>query len=318
MNLRVFTHTKIVSMMKVVIIFLNLILLFSLGLVSQETMEDRLMNTDTGYVKVDGGKLFYEIAGEGEYIVLLHDGILHSAIWDDQFPLLAKNYRVVRYDRRGFGKSSAPEVPFSHREDLNQLFTQLNIEKAILFGVSNGGAWAINFTLNYPDKVEALVLVGAVVAGYSYSNHALTRGGRIDLNEIRNDRGKFIQYFGWDDPYEIYPGNVNAKEKFFALLKANPQNMIGALGYMALPPEGSDVKSLHEIGVPTLILAGEYDIPDVHAQAGVIQSGIPNPIREIILNAGHLIPLEQPDIFYETVVKFLNATKLSDIPKEKK
>ena len=65
-------------MMKFVIIFLNLILLFSLGLVSQETREDRLMNRDTGYVKVDGGKLFYEIAGDGEYIVLLHESILNA------------------------------------------------------------------------------------------------------------------------------------------------------------------------------------------------------------------------------------------------
>lgn len=303
--------------MKAIILFIYIINLFASPIFSQENREENIMKIDTGYIAVDGGKLFYEIAGRGEHIVLLHDGILHSVLWDEQFTKLARKYRVVRYDRRGFGKSSVPEAPFSHRDDLNQLFTQLNIEKAILIGVSNGGAWSINFTLNYPDKVKALVLVGAVVAGYSYSNHALTRGGRINLNKIRNDNERFIEYFGWEDPYEIYPGNKKAKEKFFALLKANPQNIKGALGYLTIPPERPDVKFLNEIKVPTLILAGEYDIPEVHAQSGAIQLGIPNAKREIIPNAGHLIPMEQPEVFNESVVNFLNSIELTDIGKEK-
>ena len=295
--------------MKKSLLIVSCIIMITQNLFPQEKNYSSLIKIDSGYIDVDGGKLFYEIAGQGDYIVLLHDGILHHVIWDEQFSVLAKNYRVVRYDRRGFGKSSVPEAPFSHREDLNQLFTQLNIEKAILFGVSNGGAWSINFTLKYPNKVKALVLVGAVVAGYSYSNHVLTRGGRINLNEIRSDHEKFIQYFGWDDPYEIYPKNVEAKEKFFGLLKANPQNVKGALGYMAKPPERPDVKFLNEIKVPTLILVGEYDIPDVHAQSGAINAGIENSIRDIIPNAAHLIPIEQSELFNKRVDEFLNNKK---------
>lgn len=299
--------------MKTAVLFFLLSFILTFRIFPQENKEDITMKADTGYITVDGGKLFYEISGQGDYIVLLHDGILHNVIWDNQVPVLAKNYRVVRYDRRGFGKSSAPEAPFSHRDDLKQLFTQLNIEKAILFGMSAGGAWSINFALTYPDKVKALVLVGAVVAGYSYSNHLLTRGGRINLNEIRSDPEKFIQYFGWDDPYEIYPENVEAKERFFALLKANPQNIKGAFGYMSKPPERPDVKFLNDIKVPTLILAGEYDIPDVHAQSGAIQSGITNAKREIILKAGHLIPFEQPESFNVAVMKFLNEMNFFNI-----
>lgn len=299
--------------MKTALLSFCLLILFASILFPQETDGDISMKADTGHINVDGGKLFYEIAGHGDYIVLLHDGILHHVVWDQQFPILAKNYRVVRYDRRGFGKSSAPEAPFSHRDDLNELFTQLKIDKAIVFGMSAGGAWSINFALKYPEKVNALVLVGAVVAGYSYSNHLLTRGGRIDLKEILKDHEKFIQYFGWDDPYEVYPENVEAKEKFFEFLKANPQNIKGALGYMSKPPERPDVKFLNEIKVPTLILAGEYDIPDVHALSGAIQSGIPNAKREIISNAGHLIPLEQPEAFNAAVMRFLNGLEFFNV-----
>jgi len=281
----------------------------SIGAGSKILESHESIEANSGIIKVDGGELFYEEAGEGETIVLLHDGILHHVVWDEQFPILSKKYRVVRYDRRGFGKSSAPQAPFSHVDDLYQLFTQLHIKNAILFGMSAGGGLAINFTLKYPDKVNALVLAGAVVSGFGYSNHFLTRGGHINSLAEYLDPPKFIQYFGWDDPYEIYPENIKAKEKFLQLLKENPQNIKGALGNLAQPPERPAVDFLSEIKIPVLILVGEFDIPDVHAHSGAIEAGIPNAKREIIFKSGHLIPLEQPQAFNVSVMRFLKSVE---------
>jgi pimeloyl-ACP methyl ester carboxylesterase len=267
------------------------------------------LQTESGLIQVDGGALFYEAAGEGGWIVLLHDGILHRVVWDAQFPVLAKGYRVVRYDRRGFGKSSEPQAPFSHVDDLNRLFSQLSIDRAVIFGMSAGGALAIEFALNHPEKVKALVLAGAVVGGYGYSEHFRTRGGHMSSLADYLEPEKFIQYFGWDDPYEVYPENVKAKETFFRLLKANPQNVRGALGYFSQWPDRPAVPLLNRIAVPVLILVGEYDIPDVHAHSGVIQAGIPRARRKIISDSGHLIPLEQPQTFNAAVLEFLNGVE---------
>jgi 3-oxoadipate enol-lactonase len=293
--------------MKKALLLFCLLAISPLNIISQKSESHSSLKINSGYIDVEGGKLFYEDAGEGETIVLLHDGILHHVVWDEQFPVLAKNYKVIRYDRRGFGKSLPPKNPFSHVDDLNQLFTQLKIDHAIVFGMSAGGGLALDFTLKYPEKVNAMVLVGAVVSGYGYSSHFLTRGGRIDSLAEYLDPPKFIQYFGWDDPYEIYTENVEAKEKFFRILKENPQNVRGALGNLAQPPDRPAVKFLSEIHMPVLILVGEFDIPDVHAHSGAIQAGIPNAKREIIFNSGHLIPLEQPEAFNSTVLKFLNS-----------
>lgn len=299
-------------MKKAVIVFYLLVFLSS-NLFSQKFDRNFSVKADSGYIHVDGGKLFYEIAGEGEYIVLLHDGIVHHEIWDEQFPVLAKKYRVVRYDRRGYGKSFNPQAPFSHIDDLNQLFIQLKIDKAIVFGMSAGGGIAIDFTLKYPEKVNALVLVGAVVSGYGYSTHFLTRGGNINSLSEYFEPQKFIRYFGWEDPYEVYPENIKAKEKVLRLLEANPVNMNGALTNLAKPPERPAVKYLNEIKVPVLVLVGEHDIPDVHAHSGVIQAGIPDAKREIIFKAGHLIPLEQPEAFNTSVLNFLSSLEFFDI-----
>jgi len=257
---------------------------------------------DSGYIDVDGGKLYYEKAGKGDNIVLLHDGMVNCYIWDEQFPLLAKKYNVIRYDRRGYGKSSDPQTRYSHIDDLNQIFTKLKIEKAIIFGMSSGGRLAIDFTLKYPEKVNGMVLVGAVVAGFGYTSHMDTRGGNFNPQTLNSDPAKIDRYFIMDDPYEIYSGNIAAKEK---IMKLQP--------YLARdnrvptrPPDRVALRFLSEIKIPTLILVGEHDIPDVHAHAGAINAGIPNSKREIIPRSGHLIPVEQPELFNEAVNGFLS------------
>lgn len=256
---------------------------------------------DSGYIDVDGGKLFYQMAGKGENLVLLHDGMVNCYVWDEQFPLLAKNYRVIRYDRRGYGKSSDPQTQYSHIDDLNQIFIRLRVEKAIIFGMSSGGRLAIDFTLTHPEKVKGLVLVGAVVSGFGYTSHMLTRGGNFNTQTVGSDPAKTDKYYIMDDPYEIYSGNTKAKEKVMKLLPYVARgNRIPTR-----PASKVAIKSLSEIQVPTLILVGEYDIPDVHAHAGAINAGIPDSRREIIPRSGHLIPVEQPVLFNESVLNFL-------------
>ena len=290
--------------MKNAILILCLLVIAASNPLSQKS--DGLVSStaDSGYVSVEGERLYYEIAGKGNNIVLLHDGLIHREIWDGQFRELAKTFRVMRYDRRGYGKSSNPKVPFSNIDDLNQLFSQLKIDSAIVFGMSAGGGIAIDFSLKHPDKVTALVLVGAVVSGYGYSSHMLTRGGRISLEQLIADPKKFIQYFGWEDPYTLFSENIKAREKFVGLLEANPMNLNLDKFKLQKPRDRPAVKFLSEIKVPTLILVGEHDIPDVHAHSGVIEVGIPNARREVILKAGHLIPLEQPEVFNAAVATF--------------
>lgn len=289
--------------MKKTIIILCMLFLRLTNLMSQANS----LLVDSGYINVDGGKLYYEIAGKGDNIVLLHDGMVNCYIWDEQFPLLAKTYRVIRYDRRGYGKSTDPKTQYSHIDDLNTLFTQLKVDKAVVFGMSSGGRLAIDFTLANPEKVKGLVLVGAVVSGFGYTSHMSTRGGHFNAKAMSSDPVKTNRYFIMDDPYEIYIDNRKAKEKVMKLVPFLGRDN----NVPTRPAEKTAIKYLSEIKVPTLILVGEYDIPDVHAHAGAINAGIPNSRREIIPQSGHLIPIEQPALFNETVLTFLNKIRVS-------
>lgn len=269
-----------------------------------------------GYLEVPDGKLYYEVAGEGDWIVLIHDGNLHSVAWEEQYPVLSRTYRVIRYDRRGYGRSPQPEKPYSDIEDLGEVFGQLKIDKAVVMGMSAGGGLAIDFALEHPDQVTGLVLVGAVVSGFGYTDHMTTRGGNLDP-KIFSDPAKMADYWCHRDPYTFYEGNKEARRRGYEYLMNSLQNykmdkfgLLKRAGRPALP-------NLKEIKVPALIIVGEYDIPDCHAHAGAIEAGIAGSRRVIINKAGHIVPLEQPAIFNETVLMFLGEKRFIEILNQK-
>jgi pimeloyl-ACP methyl ester carboxylesterase len=284
-----------------------LILIIQSFMICHGLAQNADLKIDSGFIGVDGGKIYYEMAGKGENIVLLHDGMVSNEIWDYQFPVLAKYYKVTRYDRRGYGKSTDPAAPYSDIEDLHQLFLKLNIEKAILFGMSSGGGCAIDFTLKYPEKVKSMILVGAVVGGYGYTSHMTYRGGHLKSPADMADPVKAAKYFVWDDPYEIYSKNIAARQKVAEILQRNMHQPSNPQFYK--PPDRIAARFLTEIKVPCLVMVGEYDIPDVHSHAGVIHFGIPGARREVIMNSGHLIPVEQPEEFNMSAFRFLRRNE---------
>src|SRR5712691_3894667 len=93
----------------------------------------------TGYLDVQGAPLYYEVAGTGHPLLLIHAGVADSRMWDDQFQTFASQYQVIRYDLRGFGKSSVPARKFANHEDVTALYKYLGITRAHIIGNSFGG-----------------------------------------------------------------------------------------------------------------------------------------------------------------------------------
>lgn len=243
-------------------------------------------------------------AGPGlKAVVLVHDGVLHSAVWDDVWPAFCKNFHTIRYDRRGYGRSPVTTKWYIETDDIYALLRQLKISRAMVVGSSHGGELSIEFTIEHPSLVEELVLVGAVVNGFPYSAHFLERGEALAKPLEKNDVAGAIAK-GVNDKYLTAPDHPVARKKMHDLLTASPQDLTHTDLTLDSP---SSVPRLHEICVPTLILVGDVDIPDVHAHAGVIESGIPNARRIVVPDAGHLMYLEKPEEFRRIVIDFLEA-----------
>lgn len=262
-----------------------------------------LQAQDTGFVDVPGGRLHYEARGHGPALVLIHDGLVFSATWDGQMPAFSRHYRTVRYDRRGYGLSDPPKEAWSDLDDLHAVLDALKIDRAVLVGNSNGSRLAVDFALAHPERVSGLVLVGPVVTGLPYSEHFVRRGTEnYRPLFLEGSREKLIE--AWiQDRYITDPANTRARERIRELLRKSP----GPLGQDWPEPRDPDpaVGRLSGIRVPTLIVVGASDIPDVHAHAGALEAGIHGSRRVLVADAGHLVHLEKPERFNETVMTFL-------------
>ena len=266
------------------------------------------------FLEVSGGRIHYEQCGAGSAIVLIHDGLLHSVVWDGIWTRLCGEYRVLRYDRRGYGQSDPPKAAFSPVEDLAALLGHAKIPRAALVGCSSGSALAIDFAIHHPESVESLVLIGPVVHGMPSSAFFDERGRRNSAPLEKGD-GKGAAKNWSEDGFEIARGHESARRKVFDVLARNPQNL-RYTGEFELRFKVPAIARLSEIVVPTLILVGEHDIADVHAHSGAIQAGIWGSRREIVKGSGHLVPLEAPDDLASRIRAFLERHRVVAVPEK--
>jgi 3-oxoadipate enol-lactonase len=253
------------------------------------------------FAEAEGGKIAYETCGSGEKaIVLLHDGILHSAAYDDVWPLLCQRFKVVRYDRRGYGATAAAATPFASVDDLAAVMKGAGIAHATLVGSSAGGGIAVDFALAHPDAVDGLVLAGPWISGFKPSAGFIARGLKLAvLIKTGNIEGAV------KDPYILTKSADAERAKVVALLKANPQNLNNPSG--KVERAGPEARPrLGDIDVPTLLLVGEVDIKDVFEQAQAVAAAAPGAKLETVRGTGHFMYLEKPRDFAERVERFLD------------
>jgi len=259
----------------------------------------------TGYINIDNAKLYYEIIGAGYPITLIHDGLVDCRVWDEQISFFAKQYQVIRYDRRGYGRSERPWADYSNVQDLHTLLKALEIEHTSLMGVSAGGMIAIDFALAHPDMVDALVLVGAGINGFEGSTHSQQRIQATIRPLIEDDNVEQTIENWVNDPYFVSPANTTARLRFREFLTTNPHNLYDPHWHSFEEPGEPAIGRLSEIDIPTLLIVGEADIADNHAVSGALQVGIRGSKRVVLSNAGHLANLEQPQVFNQLASEFL-------------
>ena len=262
------------------------------------------LEAGSGFLQQEGSKIYYEVAGSGPDMVFLHDGHMHGSSWDAQWEFFSRSNRVIRYDRRGYGKSEPAREQYSNVEDLRVLLVHLRATNVVLVGCSAGGRLALDFALEHPAFVRRLMLAGPVVDGLDFSEHFDQRiRERFRPLRERNDVGATIT--NWmNDSWLIAATNFAARERFRRIMSANPQNL-ARTSQPSRSPSRPAISRLSEVRAPTLIVVGESDMPDVHAHSGALQAGIGRAQRVVISGAGHFVHLERPEEFNRLVASFL-------------
>jgi pimeloyl-ACP methyl ester carboxylesterase len=264
------------------------------------------MKVSSGYADVDGTRLYYELAGEGDPVVLIHGNFGDRRHWDDQFSALAEGCTVLRYDCRGFGKSSMPVEGelYSHHDDLKVLMSHLAISEASICGVSMGCAIAVDFVLVYPEMSRSLIAVGPWASGYtSPKAEELYSEIRKIPNTLKEKGPEEALDHVWDYIFAQKLGcrgdlrlRENGKDySFWHYINEDP-----AIG---LRP--SAALQLGKISVPTLIVTAEYDIPSCIEIAELMERDIPNSQKAVFKNASHFMNIDEPEVFIKIVLDFI-------------
>lgn len=255
--------------------------------------------------EVNGTRLFYEMAGKGRYLVLVHGGLVDSRLWDDQFKEFAKHYRVIRYDLRGFGRSDYPTVPFSHVDDLYALLKFLKVERCSLVGLSLGSMIASDFTLEHPEIVERLILTSPGLRGPTASGNAKARA----VYKLAETEGRDKAIDAWMENDFFATGKQNSptyEERMRAMLRDNYKTW----GPTPKPigwqwPKRPTEERLGEIKAPTLLIIGDKDAPSILVNAAVYESKIAGARKIVISGVSHHLVMEKPKEYNRIVLDFL-------------
>jgi 3-oxoadipate enol-lactonase len=257
-----------------------------------------------GWVRVEGGSLWYERAGEGFPVVLIHPGLWDSRIWDDQFSAFAEQHDVVRYDLRGYGRSDLPERSYSDVRDLRYLLGEIRVDRCAVVGCGSGGQLAIDFALAHPDVVEAIVPVGPGLSGYRWRDPGLDVLVREVDRAVRSGdlaRAMEIELAVWA-PLSTALGPGDGRARAIAMDNAEVLRMDDTL--LETPP--SALSRLGEIQAATLVVVGDHDLAEIHAIADLLIELVPGASKRVIANADQLVNVARPDRFNRVVLDFLS------------
>ena len=264
-----------------------------------------------------GPAVYYESLGSGEPLVLLHAAVADSRQWDDQFTAFAERYRVIRYDMQGFGRTPPAAQPVRRADELYALLRALDIPRAHLVGVSNGGATAIDFTILYPTMVGALIPVAPGLSGFEpvdrsvvqamleqdeLERAAVTRGDFTAATQISMDTWLAGEGRQLEDIDPVLRARVAGMTRH-ALECSTRRNPTPQLEAGAAPRLG-------EIDVPTLVLVGDREVPLVRATVDCAVQSIPGARKYEFTNAAHWLNVEHPSEFNRVVLDFLAAHPL--------
>jgi pimeloyl-ACP methyl ester carboxylesterase len=272
--------------------------------------------SQSGLIPVDGVGLYYELFGSGYPVVLVPGEVVDSRIWNDQVAAFAERYQVVRFDPRGSGRSESGTEPFTYVGDMATVLRTLRVDIAYLVGIADGATLAVEYCLEYPHQVEALVLFGPAIRGYmpaTISPEAQQRFHEVFSHVTGATPEERMQQFieaGMSLP-EYAPVRPKARERMRTIATEYAQRLLADPTWMerrahaGLEPPA--FQRLSEIHVPTLIVERgplEFNAPQriealSHAIAGA--KVVTMPAESSMIN------IDQPEAFNRIVLDFLDA-----------
>ena len=246
--------------------------------------------------------IYYETAGSGDSLVFLHAEQADAHMWDDQFHYFAKKFTVLRYDFQGYGRSKLTNKKIDHTADMLRVLDTLGVRDFHLVGSSMGGRIALDFALRHPERVKTLALLGTQVSGYQ-PPAPLAASALWDAFHQAFEAGELnlaaeLSLQIWLDGVGRQPERIDpeVRRRLHQMCKANlrGKRYVGRQE-VVLGEEDTAVFQLSQFKIPTLLIVGELDQPEVIELTAQLASEMPNAHKLLIPYTAHYPNVEKPD-----------------------
>jgi len=252
-------------------------------------------------VDVSGARLWYDEAGDGQTVLLLHGGLGDSGLWEPVVPFLAERFRTIRTDLRFFGRSTGPAVPWSWEEDVVGVLDELGVERAGLVGLSMGGRIALDVALAHPGRLWAVVGVAPALAGHDGAAYSADQEERYEAAEADHDLEAAMAI-----DFEVW-APLGTDDRIRQLWRATPDANPLPDGVEPLAPAGPPAKErLGELAVPALVVTSAHD-PAGFREIGPLVARAAPDARHVELDSDHFVTLREPELLSRVLLDFLAA-----------
>ena len=258
--------------------------------------------------KTNGIETNYVIEGDGPWLTMSHSLASNLTMWDEQAKLLARKFKVLRYDTRGHGGSSAPPGPYTLdqlADDAKALFDALGIRQTHWVGLSMGGMIGETFALKHPGFFQSLVL--ADTTARRPPNAEQMWGERIQIAETKGMdalvEGTLARWF--TEPYR--QSRKDVMERIGGHIRSTPVE--GFVGCCQAIAKVDVLDRLQEIKCPVLVIVGEEDHGTPPEMARAIHANLPGSELVLIPNAAHFSNVEQEQAFNDALLPFLDRVR---------
>ena len=254
-----------------------------------------------GVVDVNGARLWYDEAGTGPAVLLLHGGLGDSGLWEPIVPFLAERFRTIRSDFRFYGSSTGPAVPWSWQDDTVGILDELGIERAALVGLSMGGKIALDVALAHPDRLWAVVGVAPGLGGHHGAAYSEEQEARYEVADAAGDLSAAMEI-----DFEVW-APLGADERIRRLWRATPDANPLPEGIEPREPAGAPAKErLGELAAPTLVVTAKHD-PAGFREIGPLVAHAASNARHVELDSDHYVTLREPELLSSVLLDFLTA-----------
>ena len=270
------------------------------------------MADESGILETNGGRIYYEADGTGEAVALIHAGVANLRMWDGQVAALRDEYRVIRYDTRGYGRTETDAVAFSNRADLAALLDHLGEGSAHVVGLSRGGSIALDFALEFTDRVRSLTVAAGGVGGYEAEES--TAAEAFEEPERLWEAKDWAGLADWETKFWV-DGPGQPTNRVDPALRRQVHDWI-LTNYQAEKEEGQPqvldppaAERLAQLRAPLLVLVGTLDEPGTSATMRYLASVIPGARLEEFETA-HMLNLEEPERFNRLLREHFAAARV--------